>query len=317
MKKVILLVAFALTLFLGEAYAQKTVTVSGTVRKITYSEKDPLIPLEGVEIQIETPTQSNSNGTWSTKVQAKKDGKYYFRSIIKEGYHLAAPSSLTAEQKLGDKVEIIMASHQDYFAQVKKVRGQLQRQCQNELNRLQDIKDSLELMVANQQATIEQYKKAEEEYNNYRDNYFNNHDLINEEAEKLALIDFHSLDSIEKIRYRLKTEGKWDSLILLIKHALPSDITNYADYSNALIAQKQKEIQQIKQTNLQILAHLQALSEAYKMKYINDSAAYYLQQCTTLFPDSVDLMDEYGIFLKEYLARYERCLSLRTAGDGR
>ena len=128
MKKVILLVALALTLFLGEAYAQKTVTVSGTVRKITYSEKDPLTPLEGVEIKIETPTHSNGKGAWSTKVQKKANGKFVFRSIAKDGYRLATPSSLSDEQMFGDHVEIIMASHQDFVAQSNKVHRQLQKQ---------------------------------------------------------------------------------------------------------------------------------------------------------------------------------------------
>ncbi|MBQ3982303.1 MAG: tetratricopeptide repeat protein [Bacteroidales bacterium] len=309
MRKLLLIIAFCCLTCMGSA--QKTVTMKGTVRKITYPDTkgNTLVPLQGVRVKVNTEVSSDAAGRWQVPVVKTSDGFFRFTSIMKEGYQLVSPQ-LNEPQLLDahNDVVIILENKEEKAAHSTAYVRNMRKQYRRMIAQYEDQLDSLKTVLGAAYAENERYQAMEREYRQFSQDYYESNSRIEAEAERLASIDYQSLDSVARLRLRLKTEGNWEELQKII--VIPDNVEQLAAEYNANKLQRQEQQAREDAVAAHLMEDLKDKADVYKMLVQHDSAALCLKNRMGFHPDSIGLIRDYADYLTDFAAHYAEALAL-------
>ena len=247
----------------------------------------------------------NSNGTFSFPVT---DNQFRVDSVKKKDYVLldvdAASKTYT---HTADTLFFVMETPeqilQDKLATERRLRRSLQA-------KLQTRENELDSLIAIQKISQEEYQQSLQKL--YAEQSENDK-LISDMAERYSTLDYDQMDEfyrqvsyyIEQCEFvkadsLLKTRGNLHAQLEAAKH------------QGKAIQQEKEQLQKAEKVHQhdvdELAKRCYSYFENFKMQYQNDSAAYYLEQRVQLDTTNVQWLDEYSLFLTNYLAEYRNAI---------
>lgn len=280
------------------SYAQRPITQCGRVRSICYNRLDKPRPIGNVWVKpsMQPGKTTDANGDFCISVVPDKNNTYKYESIKLIGYTLISPSqddlsksSFVASDK--EKKEIIMVKDADFYAERRRISNNIRKEKEKEIGKLQ-------MLLSEKEKLLNQYKEQNKEtskvkadlaelerkYEQLQANYEQATKLIEDEADRLARIDYLNIDSINVHSYDLQKAGLWQEAAQYNK----SFVSNNGMLHTAHVYQ-----QALKQRDFEAerCAHI---ADSYAQGYERDSAMYWLEQRVVLDPENVDYLYSAG-----------------------
>ena len=190
---------------------------------------------------------------------------------------------------------------QDKLSTERRLRRSLQ-------TKLQARENELDSLIAIQKISQEEYQQSLQKL--YAEQSENDK-LISDMAERYSTLDYDQMDEFyRQVSYYIEQCEfvKADSL-LKTRGNLQAQL-EAAKQQGQAIQQDEEKLQRAKvvhQHDIDELAkRCYSYYENFLMQHQNDSAAYYLEQRVKLDSSNVEWMDEYALFLIDYLAEYKK-----------
>ncbi len=318
MKKSLLLV-YLLTCVLYTLNAQ-VVSQPARTRLITYDISGEIVPIPDVRVRVETEVRTNEQGEAILKISKTADMTYVFKNVYKSGYTLITPNNdelFSRKFALNTNacVDIVLAETDGLLAERKRIERSLNGQYRAVIIRLQNQIRSKEFALSiarsdesKKNAITQEIDSLRNKYKALNENYEKIEKSISVEAEKLAMIDYLSLDSIELKNIKLKKSGRADEVIIFNRQLL-SDSVRISDAAAKAIKQKLKESTELRDF---IATRYNDIAYGFKLKFENDSVAYYLKKRIELDPKNIEYTIDYAQFIVDYMASYDEALTIYT-----
>ena len=308
---------FCLSAILFLAITTFSQTQQGFVKtKGRMDAKGNLIPgqgLKGATVSIQGRTAvlvNRDDGAFSFPVTEKQ---FRLDSVRKKGYQLVDMDACPRAYKYsGNPLYIVMETPeqqlQDQLTAERKIRRNLQRQLQKREDELEELKEQ-------QKISDEEYRAA---LKKLYDDTDSNEKLVKDMVERYSRIDYDQLSEIDQriSEYILNGElTKADSL-LRTKGDIGERLAQLQHLERANASEEQELVQRQQQ-----LEHSKTLAakerndlandcyrkyEIFKLRYENDSAAYFIELRASLDTTRLQWQREAGLFVDEYLAQYEK-----------
>ena len=272
-----------------------------------------------------TSVMSDAGGDFSFPV---RDETYVLKEVRKNGYQLLDPDALNRAHHYSSREPLVLtletedAILEDQLAAERLVRRQLEI-------RLQRSEAELDTLKARRSLTAEEYR---ERLRQLFDSRSRSEQLVKEMAERYSTIDFDLMDDFyrEVSACILRGELLRADSLLNRKGDLGVCIESYRELAQSN-AREQEEFNRRKRAldrrlhyaerALQDLA-LECYSryEIAKLRFRNDSAAFYIEQRAALDTTNAEWQFQAGTFLRDYMADYDRARfyyyrALRNAGN--
>ena len=256
---------------------------------------------------------SSHDGTFSLVIP---NNYYYIQNVQKQGYVLTDPDILARQYAYSkNPLVLVMETPEERWEEKMEIKDKiyntLKKQHAKSLAEIKSLKDQNRL-------TQEEYsKKLEELY----DKQEKDEKLVSEMADKYSMIDFDEVNEFNRRISHLILEGKLieaDSLINT-KGDINRRVETLHQHQeiNAKIEleilKRQKKLEKsraISQKELEDLAQdCYSKFEIFKMQYMNDSAAYYIElRAQQLDSTNIEWLNDAGLYVEEYLADYNKSL---------
>lgn len=265
-----------------------------------------------VVLQNGSSVVSNQSGNFSLSLPS---GKYYLKNVKKEGYTIADPDILSKQYAYSANPLVLVldepsTQQDDKLASERKLRRNLQKQ-------LQQREDELEALKEENKITQEQYREALQKL--YSDQE-SNEKFVAEMAERYSKIDFDQLDDFQrqmadfiqdgelvKADSLLRTKGSMEDREAEIRRILDTNAKEEQE-----LTEREKLLSESKKAAEALLEDYAADCynhfELCKLRFDNDSAAFWLEKLAELLPDNIDCQFEAGNFISNYLAKYDFAL---------
>lgn len=271
------------------------------------------IPGATVQVRGRSAVLSQSNGTFSFPVPSQS---FYLQSVQKQGYVLIDPDVLSRQYVYSKNPLVIVLETKEQLADDKltserKIRRTLERQ-------LQEREDEIESLKKQNKLSEEEYRKRLQEIYAQQES---NEKLIREMADYYSRMDFDEIDEFNRRIRQLILEGKLTEADSLInsKGDMVSRANALRQQQQAITKaeeelQKQQKAQEKRKTLTQKALEdfgqdCYSKFEILKLKYQNDSAAYYLELRASVDPKNIRWQQEAGDFLLGFVADYQKALS--------
>lgn len=279
-------------------YAQRPVTQCGRVRSICYSRLGKVQPISNVIVKpyLQPEQRSDQNGNFCISVVPDKNGMFRYESIKSLGYTLISPNKedLSRESFVVNSKEvkdIIMVKDGELYAERRRISNNIRKEKENEIANLQNKiieKDAQLNKYIQENKDVAQLKtnisELERKYNELQANYENATKQIEEEADRLARIDYLNIDSINAYSFDLQKAGLWSKAVQYNKrYVSEKEIRQTALDFEAVIKRKDFEAERC--------AHI---ADSYAQGYERDSALFWLEQRIILDPNNVDFLYDAG-----------------------
>ena len=295
--------AIVLTSFISISVAQ-TQQQKVKVRTRVTSDMKGGEPIAGAEVKFVGGNRhtSGNDGMFTFAVR----GKFEIESATKQGYVMIDPKYLKAfTSYTPDAIPVIMEERSKLNRETVRQTQRINQQLTDENERLMRLNDSL---LAAKAITEAKWDSLEQARNN---DYLNKIDKVREMAEVFANIDYEMLEEYDRQVYRALSEGKYDEAYRLLKSR--KSVEEQKKEINAasaaidateqmLVAAKQGRDAKIKEA-AELCYHW---FNYYKSLFMNDSAAYYLEQRAKLDMNNLEWQLEAGDFLKHYFSDYNK-----------
>lgn len=308
MKRLVLIMLFFPIALYSQVIMQK-----GHVRKISYSKNTIDAPVANVRVKVETEERSDVNGNFVLKVPLNPDKTFVFTQVYRDGYVLISPSLADIRRKKYAlnpqiEVEIIVADANNLELEKLRIVDNIRKEKENEILNLKELVKQKENALAQLKDVDFQYKQIkhkrdsiDEVLHKFIQNYYNSIDAITEEADKLALIDYKTLDSIEIVNVELKKAGKGKELVAFNKRLLPK---NDISLTKNVVYDLKKGIEYIA-----VLSKIyRGIAEGYGIQYENDSALVYWRKRVYIDPTNYDYAIEYAQFINNRMRQFNEAI---------
>ena len=247
----------------------------------------------------------NNNGTFSFPVT---DNQFHVDSVKKKDYVLLdADAASKTYTHTADTLFFVMETPEQILQDKLSTERRLRRSLQTKLQARENELDSL---ITIQKISQEEYQQSLQKL--YAEQSENDK-LITDMAERYSTLDYDQMDEFyRQVSYYIEQCEfvKADSL-LKTRGNLQAQIES-ALQTGQLIDQKKAELskaESVHQHDIDELAkRCYSYFENFKMQHQNDSAAYYLKQRVQLDTTNVQWLDEYSLFLTNYLAEYRNAI---------
>ncbi len=263
--------------------------------------------ISGVTVQIKdrSAVLSKADGSFSFPIPSKK---YSLDKVTKQGYVLLDQDVLYRQYAYStNPLELVMEDKAQLDADRRAIERQVRRITEDELHRREVELDSLK---EHNKITEERYRELLNKLNN---DFDNNEQLVKDMVEQYNKIDFDQLDEFNRRVSNCIINGRLDEADSLLR--TKGDISKRAKELNQLskanaVAQseldKSKAMESKKREDLAQDCYNRFL--IYKIKHINDSAAYCIEMRASLDTTNAEWQDDAGLFVHAYLADYDKAL---------
>ena len=306
MKRILLLVFLVISVFCyADSVQQGCVKTRG---RMINGKHVPGQGLPGSIVSIKDRTAigvKNNNGTFSFPVT---DNQFRVDSVKKKDYVLLdADAASKTYTHTADTLFFVMETPEQLWED----RYSAERRFRDELSiklkaREREVDSLLKVNAISQEEYRQSIQKIHDEYDS-------NDKLVRDMAERYSKLDYDQMDEFyRQVSYYIEQCEfvKADSL-LKTRGNLQAQI-EAALHTGQLIDQKKAELskaESVHQHDIDELAkRCYSYFENFKMQHQNDSAAYYLKQRVQLDTTNVQWLDEYSLFLTNYLAEYRNAI---------
>lgn len=247
----------------------------------------------------------NSNGAFSFPIVGKQ---FYVKSVTKKDYVLLdADAVAKTYTHTEDTIFFVMETPE----QILQDRIEAERKLRKTLNAKIQARDAeIERLRLENKISQQEYQAALQKL--YAEQSENDK-LISEMAERYSTLDYDQMDEFynQVSNYIEQCEFvKVDSL--LRSRGNVHEQVEQVLYEGQVIQQEEAELAKVKEVHGYTLEELAERCYNYylnfKMLHENDSAAVYLKRCVQLDSTNANLMNEYAIFVCDYLADYDEAL---------
>lgn len=285
----------------------QTKTQTALVRTRVTSDMKGGAPIAGAEVKMKDGNRhtSGKDGRFSFPVR----GKFEIESATKEGYVMIDPKYLKNFTTYSENaIPVIMEERSKLNRETIRQTQRINKQLSDENERLMQLNDSL--LKANA-ITEAKYDSLEQARGN---DYLNKIDMVREMAEAFANIDYEILEEYDRQVYRALSEGDFVRAFELLKsHKSVEELKQEIADADAAIKATEEMLSSAKQGRdakvKEAADQCYRWYEYYKARFMNDSAAYYLEQRATLDTNNIEWQLDVGGFYQEYLAQYDKALS--------
>ena len=301
----------------------QVVQQKGSVRKITHSASDPVVPIAGVQVVVDgvSSPKSDKQGNLIISIKRNEENSYYLDDIrLPAGgpsYILAYPGRKKKLFLSPNELYIALISPEEKESVTKKIYTDLWRQYRKQGNELIALRNELE----EAQMALDENDARYREVSNRLDSvqsllkvYFDDGQKelftqkLEEVAEELALTDYRSLDSIDARIYDLKRAGEWAGLSALLNEQMNGNAEAYLQEG----LQNRKNAEAIAERAARDLAlrfeRVEEAIESFLMQHQNDSVSKYLKILTEADSTNWDYLNAAGLFESDYMANYDRAM---------
>ena len=256
--------------------------------------------IQGATIQIKgrTAVLSQADGTFSIPIPAQK---FYLQNVQKQGFVLTDPDILSRQHNYSaDPLVLVMEDKAQQEAERRAIERKISRKLYAELEKRQDEIDAL---LEQNKISEEKYRELQQQLNKDQDD---NASIIKEMAERYMKIDFDEVDDFNRqisdciINGRL-TEA--DSL-LRTKGDISERFYKLSQHHEANVqarAELEKSEEMEKKNREDLAQDCYSWFEIYKLKHMNDSAAYYIEKRSSLDTTNIQWNIDAGEFICDYL----------------
>lgn len=267
--------------------------------------------LQGATIQIKNSStvKSGANGQFSFPLRTNT---YTVVSVNKQGYELIDMETCRNYQYSDTPLYLVMDTRQqqtdDKLAAERKLRRTLEKQ-------LHEREDELEALLEQKKLTEDEYRAQLEQLYNQQSS---NESLISQMAARYALIDYDQLDEEDRLINECILSGQLQKADSLLNQK--GDFKERRD--------KLLQLQQANREQQEVLNRSKAYAEKemadlgnfcynkyqlFKMKFQNDSAAYYIASRADIDTTNVQWQLDAGEFLV-YIADFARAKTVYERG---
>lgn len=266
-----------------------------------------------VQIKDRSAMRSRADGTFSFPVSGKN---YSLEQVIKQGYELLDQDVLYKQYSYSSNpLVIVMEDKVQMAADRRKLIEQVESFTKEQLRRREA---ELEALREQNKITVEKYQELLGKLNN---DYDKNEQLVKDMVEQYNKIDFDQEDEfnrrfsdciingrLDEADSLLRTKGDVDKLIeQLNKHHVANEQARATlSKSEAAEDHERQNIADVCYKKFQV----------YKMRHMNDSAAYYIKLRCSLDREfkNPEWFEEAAYFLATYLAQYKDAIAyLKTS----
>ena len=306
----------------------QVVQQKGSVRKITHSASDPVVPIAGVQVVVDgvSSPKSDKQGNLIISIKRNEENSYYLDDIrLPAGgpsYILAYPGRKKKLFLSPNELYIALISPEEKESVTKKIYTDLWRQYRKQGNELIALRNELE----EAQMALDENDARYHEVSNRLDSvqsllkvYFDDSQKelftqkLEEVAEELALTDYRSLDSIDARIYELKRAGEWGSLSALLNEQMRGNAEVYLQEG----IQNRKNAEAIAELTAQDLSlrfgQVKDAIEMFLMQHQNDLVSQYFKDLIEADPTNWEYLNAAGNFESDYMADYDRAMQYHRA----
>jgi tetratricopeptide (TPR) repeat protein len=315
MKKIFIILCIVSLYITADAQTQQGyVKTRGRLSNNGAVIKGNRLPGTTILVKGRSAVTSQNNGVFSFPVTSQQ---YYLQNVIKQGYTLSDPDILSRQYSFTKNPLVIVLDStglhdDDRLVAEKKIRQTLRRQ-------LQEKEDEIEMLKEQNKLTEAQYREQMQKlYSDQKSNEL----LISEMAERYAKIDYDQIDEFNRQIAEFILNGeltKADSLL-----NTKGDISKRSKDLKSLIEHNAQEEAEIKERSKKLEERKELVRnemtdlaqdcynkfEIFKMRHINDSAAYYISLRSSLDPTNLEWPADEAHFASDYLADYAKALSI-------
>lgn len=313
MKKLSALIISLLIATMGFAQTQQ-----GYVKTKGRMVDGKLVPgqgLKGATVSVHGRTTvlvNADDGAFSFPVSG---AQFRLDSVRKKGYQLVDMDAIgKTYEHSSNPLYLVMETPErqweDQLAAERKIRRTL-------TNQLHQREDEIEALKTQQKLSDEEYRQALQKL--YED-VDQNEQLVKDMVERYSKIDYDQLSEFDKqiSEYILNGELTKADSMLRTKGDINERVSQYKKDEEA-IAKEREELsqrqEQLEKSEVLRIKRLEDLAndcyrkfEIFKMRHLNDSAAYYLELRASLNTTNVEWGLAAGRFLFEYIANYNTAL---------
>jgi len=252
---------------------------------------------------------SGKGGKFSFAIQGKKQGdRCLVTRVEKKGYTLIDKMP-TFAYSISTPVEIVMVSNKQLQQDEQRIRGKAEKKAAA----------IYEKRIAELERQLNEKTISEEQYREQLQQVFDGHEnflkMIDEMARRYAMTDYKGISEINRQIQECIENAELERADTLIN-------------SKGDINQRKQEVIKLQDENDILAEHLKKRQEEAEFKkndlaqdyydkyyicaarYDNDSAAYYLEERASLDTTNVEWLNDAGLFITTYLAKYDLALEL-------
>lgn len=268
-------------------------------------------PIPGAEVKLKGGNRytSDTNGMFSFPVR----GNFEIESAHKDGYVMIDPKYLKNFTSYSNNaIPVIMEERRKLNRETEKQVRRMTEELSDENERLRLQNDSLFRANAINEA---RYDSLESVRNN---DYLGKIDRVREMAEELANIDYAILKEFDRQFYAALSEGDYPQVYRLLNSRKNVDDhkKEIAELNVAIQAYDSNiaSIQKIRDTAIYTLEEkIKAAAETYdywfefyKARFMNDSAAFWLEEKVALDSTNIEWLNQAAWFLVHYLSDFDK-----------
>lgn len=295
-------IALILTLVFGNASAQTKVQ-RGIARMITRTAKDPIVPMQGVQVVVGNVANkaSDMNGRFSINVPLNSEQSYKLAAVrLPKGSKLilASPAKGMKLYLSKNELAVTFITAEDRDAVSRATYKKLLNKYNAQAEQLRKLRQELTEKKSELDVGSEAYAKVAAECDsvqNLLNIYFdekNREQTLKELAkisDDLAVTDYQSLDSLQARIYELKMEGDWATISALLHDLMGGDAASWMRRKTDLKDKTEAEL-------AQSIRLTRAALESYREQEQNDSVSHYYELLIDVDPTDVKTLEEAALF---------------------
>lgn len=289
------LLSLALLMASLSMYAQ-TIHQEGFVRSVGRPENKNGVRLAGAILRVagnHNKVQSDSLGQFDLVFDGKREGRdaFTFSSIYLSGYDIPenkiyGPYAISTTVP----VELVLVPQSLKHELEERVRKQIEASYQKKLECIKAEKDRLgEEYAQKLEQLAAEYERSDI--------------LVNQIVNHYASLDYATMDSYKAQLSVLIENGELERADSLIRTV---DVARL-EADNLVLREAAQNISSALVSNIEQLETIyRGKADVFKLKFENDSAAFYLDKMVALDTTNVDNALEAGIFIGRYCAQYNK-----------
>ena len=203
--------------------AQRVSTQQFLVRKITFQATDPIVPINGISVEInKAKFRSDKSGQFTANIPVSKDMGFYISSITAPGYIVSIPEDLSKKIFLSSNeciivladINAVKAEKNRIYNNNKAALAKQEERLNNEVKRNQELLNKIEKQETEYNFILTELEKAKRQLESFNDSKANLEEKIDSLSDNLSMIDYASLSSQEQIRIKKEKDGEWIDAIV-------------------------------------------------------------------------------------------------------
>lgn len=292
------------------------ITQEGKVRTIA-RKNTPGTPVDGAVIRVRgshNAVQSHENGDFSLLFNELQNGDpYAISAVIKAGYEPADQELIGKKIPCSDKVpiEILLVSRAQLLQEKEEIAAKARENVELFYQqRLSDLEQQLAAKQLSEQEFSKRLEQLEGQYERFEP-------LLQTMSDKFARTDYGRLDSLTTLIQEAIEQGNPELAERLVREKGDLDARENA------IREQEQQIQQAQRTldeaakklneqreqndkqKKELAEDYYRLYASFLSRFMNDSAAFYIQRRAALDTLNVDYQLQAGQFTKDILADYK------------